>query len=246
MPVRNVYSKLVELSNSGYEIVSDEPDIRKWKVVNGQGRTLGVVDELLLDKQLNKIRYIVLSLDGKPFRLLSRKILIPIGIADLDEVQDIVILPNISFDQIVNLPDYRRGKLTLDTERKIRYAFMPANTPADCDDTVADDTFYTHEHFNDTNLLKRKKKPESQSGVSDEGGVIDRTHESDSNLSSPFKESVIEITENAEVPVVSKEVRVVEEVDVNKQVEEEDEKIKDSVRRTEVKVENLNRSDDQL
>ena len=65
-------------------------------------------------------------------------------------------------------------------------------------------------------------------------------------MSSPFKESVIEITENAEVPVVSKEVRVVEEVDVNKQVEEEDEKIKDSVRRTEVKVENLNRSDDQL
>jgi hypothetical protein len=34
-------NNLVELSNSGYEIVADEPDIRKWKVRNGDGKNLG-------------------------------------------------------------------------------------------------------------------------------------------------------------------------------------------------------------
>ena len=32
MSDRQYRNNLVELSNSGYEIVSDEPDIRKWKV----------------------------------------------------------------------------------------------------------------------------------------------------------------------------------------------------------------------
>ena len=95
MPSKTIRSsKLVELSNSGYEIVADEPDIRKWKVTNADGKILGVVDELLVDKQLHKVRYIVLNLQGKPLNLLSRKILIPIGIAELDPIDDTVIQQN--------------------------------------------------------------------------------------------------------------------------------------------------------
>src|SRR6516165_4489327 len=93
------YSKLVELGNSGYEIVSDEPDIRKWSVRIATGKYLGVVNELLVDRNVNKVRYIVLDLQGKPLNLLSRKILIPIGIAELDEIDDVVILPAITIEQ---------------------------------------------------------------------------------------------------------------------------------------------------
>jgi len=88
MPSRNVRSRLVELGNSGYEIVADEPDIRKWKVTNADRKLLGVVDELLVDRELHKVRYIVLGLHGKPLNLLSRKVLIPIGIAELDQVDE--------------------------------------------------------------------------------------------------------------------------------------------------------------
>lgn len=56
-----------------------------------------------------------------------------------------------------------------------------------------------------------------------------------------FKEGEIEMTERAEVPVVNKEARVVEEVSLSKEVEEREETIRDTVRRTEVDVENLNR-----
>jgi len=54
-----------------------------------------------------------------------------------------------------------------------------------------------------------------------------------------FAEKQIEMTETAEVPVVSKEARVVEEVSLNKEVNERTETVSDTVRKTEVDVEDL-------
>jgi uncharacterized protein (TIGR02271 family) len=54
-----------------------------------------------------------------------------------------------------------------------------------------------------------------------------------------FKEGTIELTEHAEVPVVSKEARVVEEISLGKEVAEREETIRDTVRKTEVDVENI-------
>jgi stress response protein YsnF len=50
----------------------------------------------------------------------------------------------------------------------------------------------------------------------------------------------IELTERAEVPVVSKEARVVEEVRVSKEATERDQTIRDTVRHTEVDVDRVN------
>lgn len=61
----------------------------------------------------------------------------------------------------------------------------------------------------------------------------------DADLSS-FKEGEISITERAEVPVVAKEARVVEEVVVGKNVTERQETIRDTVKRTDVEVEEIN------
>ncbi len=57
-----------------------------------------------------------------------------------------------------------------------------------------------------------------------------------------FKEREIEVTEKAEVPVVTKEARVVEEVRLNKDVNERTETISDTVRKTEVDVEELDKN----
>lgn len=54
-----------------------------------------------------------------------------------------------------------------------------------------------------------------------------------------FKEGTIEVVEHAEVPVVSKEARVVEEVSLVKDVDEREEVISDTVRSTQVEVEDL-------
>jgi stress response protein YsnF len=58
-----------------------------------------------------------------------------------------------------------------------------------------------------------------------------------------LRDGEIEMTERAEVPVVNKQARVVEEVRVTKDVNERDETIRDTVRNTDVDVEKLNRDE---
>jgi uncharacterized protein (TIGR02271 family) len=59
-----------------------------------------------------------------------------------------------------------------------------------------------------------------------------------------FQAGEMEITEHAEVPIVGKQARVVEEVEVGKQVTEREETVRDTVRGTEVEVEELNKTTD--
>lgn len=54
-----------------------------------------------------------------------------------------------------------------------------------------------------------------------------------------FKEKTIEMKERAEEAIVSKEARVVEEVVINKEAQERNQTVRDTVRRTDVEVEHL-------
>ena len=63
-----------------------------------------------------------------------------------------------------------------------------------------------------------------------------------------LQEGDIELTERAEVPVVNKQARVVEEIEVGKTVESHDETVRDTVRRTDVDVQEIDNdvTDDDL
>ena len=54
-----------------------------------------------------------------------------------------------------------------------------------------------------------------------------------------FQEGEIVLTEHAEIPVVGKQARVVEEVVIGKQIEEHDQIVRETVRRTAVEVEEI-------
>jgi uncharacterized protein (TIGR02271 family) len=54
-----------------------------------------------------------------------------------------------------------------------------------------------------------------------------------------YQEGTIEVNETAEVPVVAKEARVVDEVSLNKEVTENEQTINDTVRHTEIDTEDL-------
>ncbi|HEY0655544.1 MAG TPA: YsnF/AvaK domain-containing protein [Chryseosolibacter sp.] len=72
--------------------------------------------------------------------------------------------------------------------------------------------------------------------------IVDRTpvnREATASDFDTFKEGEIEVRERAEVPVVNKEARVVEEVRVKKDVREREETVRDTVRSTDVEVDDL-------
>jgi sporulation protein YlmC with PRC-barrel domain len=190
--------RLQELDHSGYEIVKGEPDIRGWDVRYRNGEKIGSVEELILDAKAKKVRYMIVDLDENELRLEHRKVLIPIGLAELDKDHDDVLMPNVSVDQICYLPDYNRNNLTPEVERRISSTFgrkLPVTSVSSSkeirnekhdNDEIGPD-FYTHEHYDAENLYKNRvnelgrqktKEANFEHGLRlwerrNEGGIID-------------------------------------------------------------------------
>lgn len=280
----NTNSRLQKLSGSDFEIADGQPDIRGWDVKDAQDRYIGEVDELLFDTQSMKVRYIIVDLDDNELDLEDRDVLIPIGMAELHEKSDYVVLPNITATQLTALPEYKEDNFSDESENSIRNVFSGAAAATGAAALFGPgsnrDDFYAHEHFNDENLNQRRK----QSAVADTtipiieeqlqvgkttvetGGVrlrsrvvetpveeairlreehvrVEREAVNRPATEADFKTGTVEVREEAEVPVVSKEARVVEEVKLNKEVKEHEHTINETLRSTEVDVEKLDKDD---
>jgi hypothetical protein len=81
-------------------------------------------------------------------------------------------------------------------------------------------------------------KRDSEAHAHVERHPVDRAA-TDEELGPALEDKSIEVRETAEEPVVEKTARVVEEVEVRKDVTQRTEKVQDKVRRTDVNVENL-------
>jgi uncharacterized protein (TIGR02271 family) len=275
--------RLQELGGSDFEIAEGQPDIRDWDVKNERDQKIGEVDELIFDVQSMKVRYIVLDMDDNDFDLDDRKVLVPIGIAQLHEKDDDVILPGITAEQLRSLPDYDEDNLNPETENRIRNVFAGIGGGALAAGAGIDhgDTFYDHDHFNEDNLYRNRRGTSEESTTIpiieeelqvgkrevEKGGIRLRTrvveervqeditlrqekvHVERTPVDRPanvtdLKEEQIEVTEHAEVPVVAKEARVVEEIGLNKEVTEKQETIRDTVRETEVDIDRTGKDKD--
>jgi hypothetical protein len=266
-------NNLKELRASGYKIAKGEPDIRGWKVMTADKREIGKVKELLFDTVSLRVRYVAIRLNGKPLNLVSRNVLIPIGLAELDENDNAVVFPEVTVGHLASLPDYKKGDVTIATERAIRTVFAPTSGVSYKDVDYNDPEFYNHEYYNEERTYRsRRPLVDSDDTIRNNSGYTDdphwiiptkrvrkemEQHKPEKKITetkqvsktvqegsfAPFQEGAIEIKEHSEVPVVSKEARVVEEVSVNKEVKEHNEKVKDSVRKTEVDVEKVRKED---
>ena len=267
-------SRLQELGGSDYEIAEGQPDIRGWEVRDSSGNKIGKVKELLFDESSRKVRYMVTKLTSDDDALDDRKVLIPIGIGQLHENDDDVILPGVTTAQLQSLPEYDKDNFNVDTEHKIRSVFAGVGGAAlaGAAPTTGGDDFYSHDHFNEDNLYSNRarkdegtipviqeelqvgKREVATGGVRLRSRIVENQVQEDVNLreekvhvertpvdrpanAADIKEEYLELTEKAEVPVVSKETRVVEEVSLNKEVTEKEERISDTVRNTEIEIE---------
>ena len=152
------HGRLVELSRSDLEIVKGDPDIRGWKVKDLEGRRIGDVDELILDHVKKKVRYMVVDLDKNDFKWEDKKVLIPIGLAELHRKDDDVILPTVHVSDIGTIPGYDRDHLDGNYERKICYALGMAKDQSHVEDLDPDPEFYKHDYYNDDNLYRHRLK----------------------------------------------------------------------------------------
>lgn len=159
------HRRLQELGHSDFEIVDGQPDIRGWDVKTTDGTTVGEVDELILDAQARKVRYMVVDLDNDALGLdEDRHVLIPIGLAQLHEKDDDVILSNITLAQLSQLPEYDEDNLNPEAERAICSVLGRGNTGTIVNSDVQNDDFYQHEQFNE-GALSQRRLPQNATGI---------------------------------------------------------------------------------
>ena len=276
----NTADRMQELGGSGFEIADGQPDIKGWDVKDMAGKQIGEIEELIFDTQTRKVLYIIVDLDDNELELTDGKVLVPIGLANLDEKEDEVVLAELTAQKLGALPRYEKGKITPATESQIRNTFTGlAAAVASGAATYQShpEGFYEHEHFNDNRFYGSRatsgaesipvieedisitKKQVQTGGVRLTSSIVELPVQESITLKSEtvhvdrtpvdrpvssveldtFQEGTIELTEHAEVPVITKFAIVTEEVSLTKHVTERDEVINDTLRSTEVEVEKL-------
>ena len=133
-----------------FKVADGDPDIRGWDVTTQDGRRVGEVDELLVDTSAMKVRYIAVDLDDDVAGS-DRRVLVPIGAAQLDDDDDRVLVIGISAEQFATLPEYRREAFDRDYESSLLSSY-------DRDHRTEDD-LYASRHFDDRNFFGERRGP---------------------------------------------------------------------------------------
>jgi hypothetical protein len=175
-------NRLHELHGSDFEIAKGQEDITGWDVKDAQRNKIGKVDDLVFDKESLKVRYLILHVKkDKDLDITeNRKVLIPIGTAELDKDDDEVILPNLTINQLHSMPDYDKDMLDRDLERKT-YNTVTGNTYVE-----TGNDFYNNDIYNDRNLYRNRRydrKKESnydrRENIEDRDDITDRKNRND-------------------------------------------------------------------
>jgi PRC-barrel domain len=159
---------LKELHSSEFEMASGEPDIRNWKVIGLQNQYVGRVAELLFNEGSHRVRYLIINLNGKPLNLISRLILMPIGMVDLLREEKVVLLNGITIAHLASLPAYEKGKLSRETELAVRDVFSPGNQDVYRENSVGDDEFYNSEYFHNERFAHPRAEVVEKKSVKEE------------------------------------------------------------------------------
>lgn len=212
----NHFEKLENLDK--WELEDDRQDIRGRALMTQSGERLGVVEHLLVDREHERVAAVRLA-DGRTF-----------PIEPLDIRDDAVILNAAgtaetratsgaagSEEERIPLVEERLvvGKREVETGG-IRVRSRIVEEPVSEQVTLRDE----HVEVERRSVNERVDEPDAL-----------------------FKERTIEMSEMDEEAVVAKEARVREEMVVRKEVDQHVEKISDTVRHTEVDVEELSPSD---
>src|SRR5690606_13405090 len=116
----------------------------------------GKIDELIVDRDKMKVRYLDVELndsflDGGR----DKHLLLPIGVAEIDEHDDMVFVPGIDKALVSKIPAFTGDQVTRDYETTLINVLT-----ADHDDRVGSklDNFYDREHFNDSRFYRSRRK----------------------------------------------------------------------------------------
>ncbi|MCY7380460.1 MAG: PRC-barrel domain-containing protein [Gemmatimonadaceae bacterium] len=116
-----------------YEVADGEPDIRGWKVKTADGKEVGEVDGLIVDPDALEVRYVEVKVNDELHEGREKEfVLVPIGVARLDEDSDTMFVHSLPDNGLLHAPRFAREPITADHDRTlITYYGKPAERTAD-------------------------------------------------------------------------------------------------------------------
>jgi len=116
-----------------YEVADGQPDIRGWKVKTADGKEVGEVDGLLVDPDALEVRYVEVKVNDE-LRVGREKdfVLVPIGVARLDDDSDTMFVHSLPDEGLLHVPRFAREPITVDHDRTLMsYYGKPAERTMD-------------------------------------------------------------------------------------------------------------------
>jgi uncharacterized protein (TIGR02271 family) len=98
--------------------ISDIDDIKNYEVYAQGNEKVGTISDILMDEQTGKFRYFVVDTG---FWIFGKKVLLPVGRADIHYTEKRVYATSLTKDQVENLPNYDElEKVDYDYEEQVR------------------------------------------------------------------------------------------------------------------------------
>lgn len=151
---------------SGYKVASDYEDVRGWEVVDNSNRVIGEVDDLLVNKNTERVVYLDVEIDDELAEQVSKAndrpvtegthsyvndegenhLIIPVGTIDIDEDNKKVYARDIEFARFMQAKWIRKGShIDRDYEMETLRTYYPESS---WDETERDDEkFYDRREF---------------------------------------------------------------------------------------------------
>ncbi|WP_303312395.1 PRC-barrel domain-containing protein [Hymenobacter sp. BT730] len=149
--------RLRDLEN--FEVADDSVDVRGWAVRGSDGKKFGDVFELIVDEDAMKVRYLDIELDASlQIDKWARHILLPIGVATIDEDGDNIFVPSLNLQSVLDYPPYTDIQITREYEeamlRSLKLPLPEHATP-----------FYEQAPYNEQHFYQNRHSTESASNL---------------------------------------------------------------------------------
>lgn len=154
---------LEELSN--YEVANSDKDVRGWEVKDTDGRVIGKVENLLVNKQTERVAYLDVEVDAsiieanyKPYDSKAKDgvhdfinedgenhLILPIGLAELNLEDELVLTNNINHKTFAETKRIKKGtRIHRNYENSVLNNY---NRNRDEESHPDDDSFYDSPEF---------------------------------------------------------------------------------------------------
>ena len=162
---KNLY-RLDELSD--YKVASDYSDVRGWKIVDADNRTIGKVDNLWVNKDMQRVVYLDVNVDKEliedsknevhdaisndnvnefMYKDGNSHIIIPIGSVSINKDTKIVMANSIGYDTFRKTSRYNQEQnFDRNYEKKVFDSYYPNDKSSDVSD-ADEDSFYNRREF---------------------------------------------------------------------------------------------------